>query len=270
MRCIGKRLCRECQTRQGERTIFEPPRLRLTVPPIPEADGISLFLDLDGTLLDLVDRPDDVVADEALRTLLLRLADRLEGRLALVSGRSIAQMDAILGPVADRLALSGSHGSEHRWRGVTAHPIRPHALDEARERLRAFAEGRDGVLVEDKSFGVALHYRMAPDVEKEAQALTDILANTLDLVVQPGKMMTELRLPGGDKGKALLMLMDRAPMQGTLPWFLGDDATDEPGFAAARSLGGTGVLVGQREPTAAIHALPDPDAVRGWLERLAQ
>jgi len=229
---------------------------------------ISLFLDLDGTMLELIDRPDQVIADAALQALLVRLANRLEGRLAIVSGRSIAQIDAILGPVAQRLALSGSHGSEHRWRGVAAHPVRPAALDEAYDRFRDFADAHAGVLVENKSFGVALHYRMAPKISVEAEALAAALAEQHDLHLQPGKMMAELRLPGGDKGKAIHMLMTRPPMAGTRPWFVGDDATDEPGFVAARKLGGAGILVGTRRPTAALYALPGPPAVRKWLERL--
>jgi len=219
-------------------------------------------------MLDLIDRPELVVADAPLRTLLARLRERLDGRLAIVSGRSIAQMDAILGPVARHLALSGSHGSEHRWRGVDAHPVRPKSLDEARARFQAFAAAHSGVLVENKSFGVALHYRMAPTAGEAAEALAAMLARQLDLQFQPGKMMAELRLPGGDKGKAVHMLMDRAPMAGTTPWFVGDDATDEAGFAAAHALGGAGVLVGARRPTAALYALPDPAAVRRWLEGL--
>lgn len=252
----------------GGSPILNMARQALAAPPVEDLTACSLFLDLDGTLLELIDEPDAVVADEALRDLLGRLADRLDGRLALISGRSIAQMDVILGPVSQAIAVSGSHGSEHRWRGIAAHPIRPPALDEAHRRFRDFADAHAGVLVEDKSFGVALHYRMAPAIEPEAQALAIALADTLDLHFQPGKMMAELRLPGGDKGKAVHMLMDRAPMRGTRPIFLGDDETDEPGFVAAQALGGAGVLIGCRTPTAASYALPDPAAVHAWIERL--
>jgi trehalose 6-phosphate phosphatase len=250
-------------------TILDLPRSSLAPPPVEAPDAISLFLDLDGTLLDLIDEPDEVVADETLRALLLRLAQRLDGRLAIVSGRSIAQMDGILGPMAHEVALSGSHGSEHRWRGVAAHPIRPPALDEALARFRDFAGAHDGVLVEDKSYGVALHYRMAPEIEADAQALAATLAARLDLKYQPGKMMAELRLPGGDKGKAVQMLMARAPMLGTRPVFVGDDDTDEPGFMAAQALGGMGIIVGCRPNSAAQHRLADPAAVLDWLGRIA-
>ncbi|WP_250890387.1 trehalose-phosphatase [Sphingobium nicotianae] len=229
---------------------------------------MSLFLDLDGTLLDLVDDPGSVVADASLRGLLTRVTERLDGRVAIVSGRSIAQMDAILGPLAHELAISGSHGSEHRWQGIAAHPVRPPALDEAHARLRDFADAHAGVRVEDKSYGVALHYRTAPTIEPEVRTLAAELAEALNLQFQPGKMMAELRLPGGDKGKAVRMLMGRAPMAGTRPFFLGDDDTDEPGFVAARDLGGAGILVGSRTVTAALYALPDPASVHDWLARI--
>jgi len=258
----------ETPSEQGEDTIFESSAFGLSSPSLDTLDDHSLFLDLDGTLFELVDRPENVVADEALRSLLTRLDERLGGRLAIVSGRSIAQIDAMLGPIAHELAVSGSHGSEHRWRGVEAHPVRPPALDEAAARFIDFATEHKGVLVEDKSYGAALHFRMAPEMEAEALTLAATLAAQLDLQYQPGKMMAELRMPGGDKGKAVRTLMSRAPMAGTLPWFIGDDDTDEAGFIAAREFGGAGVIVGARRPTAAEYALRDPGAVHAWLEVL--
>jgi trehalose 6-phosphate phosphatase len=236
--------------------------------PYPPADllaGASLLLDLDGTLLELIDRPDEVVADRALRDLLARLDTRLGGRLAVVSGRSLEQVDAILGDIAADLAVSGSHGCEHRRRGVRIRPDRPAALDEAATRLRAFADTHEGVLLEVKSFGVALHYRLNPAAGNAARAIVMPLADQLGLAVQHGKMMVELRLAGGDKGRAVHHLMDTAPMAGTRPVFIGDDDTDEPAFVAARELGGHGVLIGPARPSAADYGLPGPAALRGWL-----
>jgi trehalose 6-phosphate phosphatase len=239
-------------------------------PPSPQLlKGKSLFLDLDGTLLDLIDQPEHVRADPALIDLLEALVDRLDGRLALVSGRSIAQIDTIIGPFAERVAVSGSHGHEHRWQGVEAHPIRPAIFDTVAERFRAFAERHDGVLVEEKSFGVGLHYRLAPHVEPAAQGLALELAAGNELFVQHGKMMVELRLAGGDKGTAVRRLMRRPPMSAGVPLFVGDDVTDEAGFEAACDLGGGAVLVGAPRPTCAVHALPDPAAVRAWLAAFA-
>jgi trehalose 6-phosphate phosphatase len=193
------------------------------------------------------------------------LHDRLEGRLAVISGRSVDQIDTILGPVARGLAVAGSHGLEFRWDGEIARPQRPDELDIAAARLRPYVEDHPGLLLEEKTLGVALHYRMKPWMERRAQALARQLADELALCLQPGKMMVELRPAGGDKGTAVERLMGHAPMTGTIPVFAGDDLTDEPGFAAARRLGGHGILVGPARPTAADHVLPSPAALREWF-----
>lgn len=216
-------------------------------------------------MLEFADRPDEVAADDALCALLTLLAQQLTGRLAIVSGRSLEQVDAILGDIAHDLAVSGSHGCEHRWRGVLAQPIRPPALDTAAERLRPFVDARPGVLLEEKSYGVVLHYRLNEAASAEAQAVAAGLADELELSVQPGNMMVELRVAGGDKGRAVRRLMSRPPMAGTTPVFIGDDLTDEPGFAAARELGGQAILVGSARDSAATYRLSSPAALRAWL-----
>lgn len=256
------------------RHVIEAELETLTFPPASLLDGASLFLDLDGTLLELVDRPEDVRADDALRGLLSDLATRLEGRLAVISGRSLEQIDHILGDAAADIAVSGSHGCEHRWKGVLARPMRPDSLDQVAGRFHAFAAGKPGLLVEEKSYGAALHYRMNPEVEADARSLAEGLAAEHDLFLQAGKMMVELRVAGGDKGQALVRLMSRPPMRGTVPVFVGDDVTDEPGFAAARELGGHGILVGalnalpgRGRVTAADHVVDSPATLRDWLGR---
>lgn len=237
----------------------------LANPPSSLLDGGSLFLDFDGTLVDLIDRPDGVVADPGLIALLERLNRALGKRLAVVSGRSLFQLDQILGPVAKTFACTGSHGSEHRWHGLEARPYRPASLDIAATRLRPFAEQHPGVIIEEKSFGVALHYRQRPDAEEAALKLAWDVAEEHGFYMQAGKMMVELRVPGGDKGAAVRQLMTRPPMLGTVPVFLGDDRTDEPGFVAAAELGGAGIFVGEPRPTAARYRLDNPAAVREWL-----
>ncbi|MES2712121.1 MAG: trehalose-phosphatase [Pseudomonadota bacterium] len=237
------------------------------LPPPPPAllRRASLFLDFDGTLVEIADQPDAVVVDAALRDLLSELARRLEGRLALVSGRSIAQLDALLGPIAETLTLSGSHGSEYRIDGAEERPTRPDSLDLIEARLREAAAAETGVIVEPKSLGVALHYRQQPDYAGEAHALVTALARENGLAVQHGKMMVEARLPGSDKGAAVARLMQHPAMDGTLPVFMGDDITDETGFEAARARGGAGILVGPPRATAAAYRLADPAATRRWL-----
>lgn len=227
--------------------------------------GASLFLDFDGTLVDLIDQPEQVVADDVLRDLLVALDTMLGGRLAIISGRSLAQLDAMLGPVAQLVALSGSHGSEHRWRGMTAQPHRPVALDEAAARFRAFAAANAGMLVEEKSLGVALHYRQCPAAAQAARKTARDVATELDLYLQDGKMMVELRAAGDDKGTAVRRFMAQPPMRDTRPIFIGDDRTDESAFEAVAELGGCGILVGAARPTAASFGLANPAAVRAWL-----
>jgi trehalose 6-phosphate phosphatase len=239
-------------------------------PPEPvDVSTTSLLLDFDGTLVPIEDDPHSVVVDDALLALLGRLHGCFAGRIAIVSGRSIAQLDALLGPIAGKLALSGSHGTEHRWNGVSAQPVRPVALDDIAARFGAFAQAHPGTLVEDKSFGVALHYRRAPEQAAAVNALAALLAAEHGLIFQPGAMLAEIRMAGSDKGIAVARLMQRTPMAGTMPIFLGDDDTDEHAFCAVTALGGVAVAVGPRPSVHARFALRDPGAVRLWLREIA-
>lgn len=246
----------------------------MTRPTLPEPTAAmlrdaSLLLDFDGTLVGLCDRPDAVVVDPPLTRLLERLVETLSGRVAIVTGRSLMQIEALLGPVAGDLALCGSHGAELRLGGITERPERPLALDEAATSFRAFAEDKPGMIVEIKTLGVALHYRTAPDHAADADALAGRLGHRLGLAVQHGKMMVELRSPGASKGTGIVRLMAQAPLDAGLPVFVGDDVTDEDGFEAVRDMGGHGILVGDPRPTAASHALANPEAVRRWLGEVA-
>src|SRR3546814_704383 len=131
--------------------------------PDPLLVNTSLFIDFDGTLVELVDRPDAVRVDDGLRTLLRRLGSVLPGRVALVSGRSIAQLDAMLGPPFQGMAYAGSHGSERRWRdGRVEQPEPAPELPAITSALQDFASAHPGIIVEPKTLGVALHYRLAP------------------------------------------------------------------------------------------------------------
>ncbi len=240
------------------------------LPPPPPAllVGASLFLDFDGTLVELAERHDAVVADARVRALLPDLADALDGRVAVVSGRPTDQILAYLGvdPAAPGFAIAGSHGLETVWPdGSRTAPERPAALDDAIAALAAAAARMPGVVIEPKPFGVAIHYRQAPDRGRECDALGGRIARGAGLELQHGKMVCELKMPGTDKGDAVRALLTRAPMTGTRAVFVGDDLTDEAGFRAARESGGAGILVGAREPTAASFALADVTAVHDWL-----
>jgi trehalose 6-phosphate phosphatase len=241
----------------------------LRPPPAELLDGAALFLDFDGTLVELADSPGAIRVPEGLRPLLERLSTRLSGRLALVSGRAIDDLDAHLGCCG--IAVSGSHGLELRFADGTELPLEaPAGLKAARAEVAAFTASDARLLVEEKPASVALHYRRAPERAAEAEALAEDLAERTGLTLQPGKMVVELRPHGADKGDALRRIMREPPFAGARPWFVGDDLTDEHAFAAAAQLGGGGILVGPQRDTAAVWRFDDVAAVASWLEDAAR
>lgn len=241
--------------------------LSLAAPPLDLLHGAALFLDFDGTLVDLAPTPEAVMIDDRLARLLTLLSDRLDGRIAIVSGRPVAALRELLPP---RLLAVGSHGMEFgRSDGAIEIAVRPAALETVLERMRQLAAQCPGVLVEDKPLGAALHYRQSPPAEAVCRELASTLALEHGLHLQPGKMMIEVRAPGGDKGTAIERLMREPAMRAARPIFMGDDLTDEPGFTAAERLGGTGILIGEKRPTEASFQLPSVVEAISWLEAAA-
>jgi trehalose 6-phosphate phosphatase len=235
-------------------------------PPLSLLEGAALFLDFDGTLVELASAPDAISISPSVAPLLKMLDERLEGRLALISGRSIADLEKHLDCAG--LAVSGSHGFELRLRNGSVAPLgRGVDLSEVRETLTAFAASVPGVLLEEKPFGIALHYRQAPEAEEGARDVAGKLAAKAGFVLQEGKMVFELRPTGADKGDALRAFMAEPDFAGARPIFVGDDMTDEHAFEAAAELGGGGVLVGPPRATAAKWRLEGVDAVIDWLGR---
>ena len=236
-------------------------------PPLDLLRGAALFLDFDGTLVELAPTPDAVMIDDRLARLLTLLSQRLGRRVAIISGRPVAALRELL-PLP--LFAVGSHGMEF---GAADGPIdmaaRPDVLADVLERMRRLAAQCPGVIVEDKPLGAALHYRQAPQAEAACRAVASALAAEHELQLQPGKMMIEVRASGGDKGTAIERLMREPELRGARPVFMGDDLTDEPGFAAAARLGGTGILIGDERPTEARFRLQDVDAAIAWLEAAA-
>jgi trehalose 6-phosphate phosphatase len=233
-------------------------------PPHALLTGASLFLDFDGTLVELAGRPDDVRVDANLTDIVGRLAERLEGRLAIVTGRPAQQARELL---AAEVVVVGSHGQEFLGKdGSKASPPRPASLGEVLVAMQELASRRPGLIVEDKPLGVALHYRQSPGAAAECDALASELATRHALHLQAGKMMIEVRAAGGNKGTAIRMLMQEPNMSGTRPVFMGDDLTDEPGFVAVAELGGAGVLIGEPRETAARYRLDGVEAALGWLK----
>ncbi len=238
--------------------------IELQAPPISLLANASLFLDFDGTLVELASAPDAVRVEDELKSVLRRLQDKLAGRLALLSGRALVDVRAHLHPL--EIATGGSHGLElaHAFEAnVTVQP--PTGLADAIAQLNELASEWPGVLVEAKPGGVAVHYRQNPEAEAICRGTATQIAAELGMGVQLGKMVVELKHPSADKGQALKKFMATPPFAGTLPVFLGDDLTDEDGFASANALGGVGILVGPDRETHAAFRLDDVASVRQWL-----
>jgi trehalose 6-phosphate phosphatase len=235
-------------------------------PPSP-ADDWALFLDVDGCLVDFADAPDAVRLPRRLPALLSRLSLRLDGAVALVSGRPLAGLDRLFAPL--RMPAAGLHGLELR-NGSQARsaPETPAALAGIRDEAAALAGEYPGAVVEDKGPALGLHWRAAPSARDALRALAEAALPRLPgYRLQHGDSVVELRPADGDKGSAIAALLEQPPFRGRVPVFAGDDITDESGFAVVNARGGLSVLVGAREPSAAHYALRNPNAVRRWLSR---
>jgi trehalose 6-phosphate phosphatase len=230
----------------------------------------ALFLDVDGTLAEIVARPDAVHIDPATIRALGEIRDRLDGALALISGRRVATLDRLFAPL--RLPAAGLHGLERRRPDGTIirHAAPADALAEIKSELERFAAGAEGLLVEDKGLTMALHYRLAPACGEAARALARELAGRFGgaFVVQTGHMVVELRPAGPDKGGAIEAFMAEPPFHGRRPVFVGDDVTDEAGFAVVNALDGHSIRVGEGA-TAAEHRVASVVGLRAWLAALA-
>lgn len=241
----------------------------METPPPTLLDGAALFLDFDGTLVELADTPDAIEVAASLPSLLRTVATRLEGRLGIISGRSIEDLERHMNCTG--LALSGSHGLELRLANGEHIPLAaPVDLSEARERIAQFAAGTPGLLVEDKPQSIAVHYRQAPKEGERVRELLAKIARRSGLALQAGKMVLELRPKGADKGDALRAFMAEPEFAGARPVFVGDDVTDEDAFEAAAAMGGGGILVGPERASAAQWRLPNVSSVERWLREAAK
>ena len=226
----------------------------------------AYFLDVDGTLIDLAEAPGAVNVDARLLALLRRLQIACGGALALISGRELSNLEALLGNF--RPPLAGQHGLERRTsKGV----VRRHTEGLAAKReislsLAPVLSRHPGLLLEDKGLTLALHYRQAPQLASYVHRLMRQLAGSAAdrVCLQTGKCVVEIKPPGFDKGTAIEEFMREAPFRGRRPIFLGDDSTDEHGFRAVNRMGGLSVKVG-RGRSAACCRLRNVGAVRAWL-----
>jgi len=235
-------------------------------PPLAQLERPALFLDLDGTLAAIEPRPEDVRPEPWRTRLLVDLQDRLDGRLAVVSGRTLEDVDRILEGAAP--AVAAVHGLVRRRHDGSLVRTPPHpGLARARQQAAALAARHPGLRIEDKGVSLALHFRFAPQLEALVLDNAERIAREQGLKLQPGIMVAELATPGVNKGGAVLAFMSEPPFTGASPVFVGDDVTDEDGFEAVRGAG-IGVLAGPPRPTRASRRLDDVDAVRDWLSAM--
>ncbi|WP_454730899.1 MULTISPECIES: trehalose-phosphatase [Cupriavidus] len=239
------------------------------MPPLPLIEpDTALFLDFDGTLADLAPRPDLVRVEPELVGTLRALHRHLDGAVALVSGRPIAELDDFLKPL--QLPAAGVHGAELRDAGGRRLREPDPGVPLLLPPLQALVAAHAGLQLERKSVAVAVHYRAAPELEGLVRDFAARLAaGAPGIEVLHGKMVVELKPAGIDKGGAIDTFMRGPPFARRRPLFAGDDITDEAGFAVVRRLGGLGVLVGER-PSAATVSVAGPAALRCWLHRSAK
>ena len=233
----------------------------------------ALFLDVDGTLLDLAPRPGAVFVPPSLITSLAAIDDALDGALALISGRSIDDLDRLFAPL--QLRASGVHGAQTRFFPTDANEKDEEAEGLPRKLWTALTEvlfDFPGTFAENKRYSFAVHYRTVPMLKQRLRdSLMSLIAAHADLQLDMihGHSVFEIKPHGFDKGKAIKRFIDRKPFQGRVPVFIGDDVTDESGFATVVSHGGHAFSVGSERPGVSF-VFPAPENVRCWLTRLGQ
>ncbi|MDP2262157.1 MAG: trehalose-phosphatase [Hydrogenophaga sp.] len=228
----------------------------------------ALFLDFDGTLAELAPRPEAVVVPRELIGLLGQLFEQLDGAMALVTGRAQADIEPFLAPL--RLPAAFEHGAVRRPTSGTLVQAPTPELGPALAAARALAARHPGLLVEHKQTAMALHFRLAPEMQAECTAaMAAAIAHDPGLQLLRGKAVVEVKSAHVSKGLAIAAFMKEAPFAGREPVFAGDDVTDEAGFDVVQQLGGTGVKVGEG-PTCAAVRVADPLALRAWLQQAAR
>jgi trehalose 6-phosphate phosphatase len=238
-----------------------------------DAKRIALFLDVDGTLIDLAPRPGAVTVPPPLVASLAKAEKALGGALALVSGRPIDELDRLFAPLV--LRASGVHGAEARFSPSEPGRESENAQGGLPRRLwMALTETLfdfPGTFAENKRYSFAVHYRTVPKLEPRLhEAVAQLIRRhaDLDLDVIHGHCVFEIKSRGYDKGKAIARFLERKPFLGRMPVFIGDDTTDEAGFATVASRGGRAFSVG-RERAGASFVFATPESVRRWLAKFA-
>lgn len=236
----------------------------MLTPPLPD-EACALFFDFDGTLIDIAARPDAVVVPAGLAATLASATHALDGAVAILSGRAIEAIDALLQPPLR--CVAGVHGAERRDAAGTLSRIALPDFAPLATVADALAERHPALVVERKPGALALHYRSAPELASTCiDAMGAVVARCPGIELLLGKMVVEAKPRGVDKGAALRAFLAEPAFAGRRPWHFGDDRTDEYAFEAVNGLGGIAVKVGEG-PSAAPFRLSDPAAVRDWLGR---
>lgn len=223
----------------------------------------ALFLDFDGTLVDLAPQPEDVTVPDGLVPTVRALRSQLGGAVAIISGRPIGQIDVFLAPL--QLPAAGVHGAERRSADGSWKLLAPQPLEAVTQAARTLASRHPQLRIECKRGSIALHYRQAPELEALCvQAFESAVARSPGLTLLLGKMVVEAKPAGASKGSAIETFLGESPFTGRRPVFIGDDVTDEAGFAAVQRLGGVGIKVGEG-PTVAQERLETPSEMRRQL-----
>jgi len=234
--------------------------------PAMSAARAAWFLDFDGTLVELAETPGQVRVEAEVVNMVRELERASCGAVALISGRRVEDIDRLFEPL--RLPVAGQHGAEWRDAGGRMHRCPAQEIAAMHQILRAWVEGRPGLLVESKGSTLAVHYRRSPELTGELSAfMQELVARAPgSYCLQGGKMVFEIKPSGVDKGSAVLAFMQEPPFAGRVPVFVGDDITDESAFAAVLSLGGIAVKVGDGD-TIAPWRLPGVADVHAWMRR---
>lgn len=233
----------------------------------PNRQRDCLFLDFDGTLVDFAPTPDAILVDPALPELLSNLARRWQGAVALITGRSVAAIDRFLRPW--RPSMAGLHGLERRSANGDLHRVdAPAWMPQARARLQTLTARCPGLLLEDKTLALTLHFRQAPHWALAGRAALENLAASLgsDVTLMAGPESLEIRPAGHDKGRALAAFLDESPFRGRRPVYVGDDGTDLGAMQVALARGGQAIAVGRRIAAPAVFRTPAE--LRRWLTDL--
>lgn len=229
----------------------------------------ALLVDFDGTLVQIASTPDAVEVSPELVDVITQASQRLDGRVAIISGRSLAQLESLWPGMMPDMAVAGSHGQELKVEGAVDGPLQTDLFTRLAALAAAQFSDTAAVVIEEKTFGLAVHYRLGTQNKARVGAWASAMADEHDLLVQQGDMVFELRPRGSDKGDAVRAIMALDRFQGSTPIFIGDDLTDIPAFQAVQALGGTAISVGPRTADHSDEQLKDVGSVLTRIGEIA-